>query len=71
MKEYQTIIDFDHLTIADAKWHAWLETNDIANLDPDDVIVDTGRGQEAGKSYTTRRYRIRKEAMDKVKAKSI
>jgi hypothetical protein len=71
MDEWQTIIDFDVVAVADATWRTWLQNNDISGLGDTDIRVDTGCGDHDGKRRAVRRYLIRTSALPQVKRRSL
>ena len=68
--EFEIVIEFCPIDIASKQWEEWKKEHDISNLDSDDILVDTGRGEFEGRNCDVRRYRIRKNKMVNISVKN-
>lgn len=59
MNEFETIVDSMPETEANKAWLTWLRTHDIGKVNPEDILIDTGKGENG----SFRRYRINKSKM--------
>ena len=67
-KQFEVIVDFAPGSAEEEQWEAWTKQNEISGLERDDIMVDTGRGTFEGKTCDVRRYRVRKDKLDKIYA---
>jgi hypothetical protein len=64
MEAWTTVIDFLPVADADASWQRWLSSHHGSLLRPEDILIDTGRGNTGD----IRRYRIKESVMARIDA---
>jgi hypothetical protein len=64
VEAWTTVIDFLPVADADASWQQWLSSHQGIVLRPEDILIDTGRGDTGD----IRRYRISESVMARINA---
>ena len=64
MEGWKTIVDFLPVAEADASWQLWLSSGREGSPRPEDILIDTGRGDTGD----VRRYRVKDAVMVRVNA---